>query len=129
MTGDVAIADCEQADLWNGLSAMSGVPAHGLAFNAALRASGIDPKLARLASGDGRLIMPFCRRQFQGVTDIATMLCVSGASLQGEAPTLLAEWREAAAARGWAAGYLQFADCGIEAQCFASSSANRLDAV
>lgn len=108
MADEVSIADHGQPETWRRLSAGSGVASHEFCFNQAHVASGIEPHLVRIAADGSTLTMVFCERTSAGGRDIATVLSVSGASLVGHAPPVIAAWTGYARAQGWIAGYLQF---------------------
>jgi hypothetical protein len=104
---EITIAGLDDAALWDAIQAESGIPSHARSVAAALAAGGIVPRLARVAGGDGRLVIPFFERRHAGRADICTWLSVAGAWCRPPLPPLLAAWNVQAQREGWVASYIQ----------------------
>ncbi len=104
----ITIAELENRRLWDQLVNLSGVPCHTWSNVEAYARSGLCPFLVCVEYGSSRMILPIHCRSWGPHQDIATLVCVSGASLTGSAEPLLHAWKCYAASRGWVAGYLQF---------------------
>ena len=83
------------------------MPSHSWAYAKGLVAAGFNPQLAVIEASGARMVIPFYERTWQGMTDIATLPGLSGATIHptSAAPAML--WRDYAAERGWVCGYLQ----------------------
>jgi len=101
----LTLADRSQ---WLEQTGRDGLPSQSWTYAHALRNSGVEPKLAVIAAGSARMLLPFFEREWKGTTDIATIFGLSGASIAPTSPAPLATWREYAASRGWVAGYIQY---------------------
>lgn len=55
------------------------------------------------------MLLPFSERHWEGWADMATIWCLSGASVEPPSAAPMAAWREHAREQGWVAGYLQLA--------------------
>lgn len=109
MAEDVLILGLRDRDRWREAHARGGLPSQSWEYAWGLSASGVEPQLAVVETAGARMLLPFVERSWQGSTDIATILGMSGASISPGSPAPLALWRDFAAARGWVAGYIQLA--------------------
>lgn len=103
------IAALSDRAAWDAIAATTGVPSHQWSYAAALAQGGLAPCIAEARAEGGRVVIPFFERGWHGSTDVCTLLSVSGATAEGLAGPALALWQAQARARGWVAGYLQFA--------------------
>lgn len=104
---DIVVAGLGDAALWDAIHAESDIPSHARSVAAALALGGIVPRLARLARGEARLVIPFFERTHAGRTDICTWLSVSGAWARPPLAPLIAAWDAHARGQGWVASYIQ----------------------
>jgi hypothetical protein len=105
----ISIVSIEERDRWEAEHRQGGLPSQSWSYSWALRASGVDPKLAVVRAGGARMLMPFVERSWRGATDIATTAGLSGASITPSSTAPLTLWREFAKSRGWVAGYIRLA--------------------
>ena len=101
----IPLSDCEQ---WSSVHQEGGLPSQSWSYCWALNASGVDPQLAVIRSGNARVLMPFFVREWQGSADVCTVHGLSGASMDVFSSRPLRLWSEFAEAQGWVAGYIQF---------------------
>lgn len=107
----VTIIPVEDRNRWEQAHAFGGLPGQSWHYAWALAAEGIRPQLAVVVGADNsRMLVPFFSRTWNGATDVATLLGLSGASLSVPSHEPLALWREFAAAQGWVTGYLHFSN-------------------
>jgi hypothetical protein len=86
-----------------------GLPSQSWEYCHALAASGIESKLARVRSDNSTMLLPFFERQWNGTTDICTVLGLSGTSINPASPAPLALWSDWSRKQAWVAGYIQLA--------------------
>lgn len=91
---------------WQAATATA-LPGQSWGHAAGLAAGGMEPELAVVLAGGGRMILPFHRRRFQDATDIATLPGLSGAWISPQSPAPLAAWARFAKDQGWVSGYIQ----------------------
>jgi hypothetical protein len=110
MTDDgIAIISLDERDRWEAEHRRDGLPSQSWTYAHALRAMGIEPRLAVVQAGGARMLLSFFERSWNGATDIATTTGLSGASIVPSSSAPLALWREYARTRGWVAGYVRLA--------------------
>lgn len=107
LRSEIAIAGLDDAALWDAIHAESGVPSHARSIAAAFAAGGMVPRLARIAVGEGRLVIPFFERVHAGRADVCTLLSVAGAWARPPVAPLLRAWDAHARREGWVASYIQ----------------------
>lgn len=105
----VTILKLHDRDRWREVHADGGLPSQSWEYAWGLSASGAEPQLAVVEAAGARMLLPFVEHSWQGSTDIATILGMSGASIAPGSPAPLALWRNFAATRGWVSGYIQLA--------------------
>lgn len=106
---DVTVLGLDDREQWIDAHRDGGLPCQSWHYAWALAASGLRSKLAVVRAGGARMLLPFFEREWQGTTDIATVLGLSGTSISPPSPAPPRLWREFAAAQGWVAGYIQLA--------------------
>jgi hypothetical protein len=104
---ELETASLDTPYLWDSIQEESGIPSHGRAYAMALSHSGISPKLCRVRTSDGGIVVPYFERDWHGCLDICTWLSVSGARLSGNPVKALQAWVSHAKEKNWVAGYLQ----------------------
>ncbi len=109
MPEDVTILHLEDRERWEAEHRGTGLPSQSWSYAFALRASGIDARLAIVRSKGARMLLPFFERSFLGTTDIATIPGLSGTSIEPISRAPFSLWREYAVAQGWICGYIQLA--------------------
>jgi hypothetical protein len=109
MSEDVAIVLLDDRERWEAEHRDTGLPSQSWTYAYALRASGIEPRLAIVRSNGARMLLPFFERSFKGTTDIATIPGLSGASIEASASAPVGLWHEYATEQGWICGYIQLA--------------------
>jgi hypothetical protein len=107
MSDSVEIIGVDDRERWTAAHAEGGLPSQSWGYAWGLSAAGIDPKLAVVQSGGSRMLLPFFERSFQGTTDVATILGLSGASITPASSEPVEHWRRFARDAGWVAGYIQ----------------------
>ncbi|MFS8063160.1 MAG: GNAT family N-acetyltransferase [Luteimonas sp.] len=108
MIDDVDIIPLADRERWTRAQQSDGLPGQAWSYAHALQASGIEPQLAVVRAGGARMLLPFFERSWHGHRDIATLLGLSGASVNPASAAPIALWSAFATARGWVAGYLHF---------------------
>lgn len=107
-SGDpVEVVPLEDRRRWEAEHSLGGLPSQSWSYAWALSLSGVSPQLAVVQSSGSRMLLPFFERDWNGATDVASILGLSGASIEPPSRAPLAAWRDYARARGWVAGYLQ----------------------
>jgi hypothetical protein len=103
------ILSLDDRERWVAEHARGGLPSQSWEYAWGLSRSGAVPKLAVVCSGNARMLLPFVEREWQGTTDIATILGISGASIAPNSTAPMSLWYEFARGSGWVAGYIQLA--------------------
>jgi len=109
MDGEVCILDLADREGWCAEHSLGGLPCQSWSYCNALSASGVEPKLAVVKGGGTRMLLPFFERKWKNYADVATILGLSGASIEPMSRTPLEIWKRFATNRGWVAGYIQLA--------------------
>jgi hypothetical protein len=106
----IQIISLEERERWQHQYLKGGLPCHSWTYAWGLSASGVEPKLAVVCAGGARMLLPFFERRWLGMTDVTTIVGLSGASITpSSACAPLSLWHEFAAEQSWIAGYIQLA--------------------
>lgn len=109
MTSDIRVLTLEQRAEWEREHAVGGLPGQSWSYCRALAPSFTDPRLAVVEAGSSRMLMPYVERSWRTERDVTTPVGLAGATIEGDATTLLELWRDYAVDQGWVAGYIQLA--------------------